>query len=116
MISIIIFVFNNTKNGFHYIHQQTITPKMTELVDKIENVMRTVNPFGFTSLGGGDYYYEANNMVRLLPIYKGSILELCMDSFDIYYDHHPIWIELETAITKLLSEANIKLPNNKPHH
>jgi hypothetical protein len=89
---------------------------MTELVDKIENVMRTVNPFGFTSLGGGDYYYEANNMVSMLPTYKDSILDLCMDSFNIYYDRHPIWTELETAIAKLFLEANIKLPNNKPHH
>jgi hypothetical protein len=80
---------------------------MTTLVDKIENVMRTVNPFGFTSLGGGDYYYEANNMIRLLPTYKGSILEMCMDSFDIYYDHHPKWTELETAITKLLREEKL---------
>ena len=89
---------------------------MTELVDKIENVMRTVNPFRFTSLGGGDYYYEANNMVSLLPTYTDSIIELCMDSFNIYYDRHPKWTELETAITKLFLEANIKLPSNKPPH
>ena len=89
---------------------------MTELVDKIERVMRTVNPFGFTESGGGDYYYEANNMVRLLPTYKDSILDLCMDSFNIYYDRHPKWTELETAITKLFLEANIKLPSNKPPH
>ena len=82
----------------------TGTHKMAELVDKIENVMRTVNPFVFTSLGGGDYYYEANNMVRLLPTYTGTILELCMDSFDIYYDHHPKWTELETAISELFSK------------
>jgi hypothetical protein len=81
--------------------------KMTDLVDKIEHAMRTVNPFGFTTLGGGDYYYEANNMVRLLPTYRYSILELCMDSFDIYYDRHPIWTELENAITKLFQEENI---------
>jgi hypothetical protein len=89
---------------------------MTELVYKIERVMRTVNPFGFSESQGGDYYYEAKNMVRMLPTYKDSILDLCMDSFDIYYDHHPKWTELETAITNLLSEANIKLPNSKPHH
>jgi len=104
------------ENGFCCDHRLTGTHKMTELVDKIENVMRTVNPFGFTSLGGGDYYYEANNMVSLLPTYRYSILELCMDSFDIYHDRHPIWTELEDAITKLFQEENIKLPNNKLHH
>jgi hypothetical protein len=77
---------------------------MAELVDEIERVMRTVNPFGFTESGGGDYYYEANNMVRLLPTHKGTILELCMDSFDIYYDHHPKWTELESAIAELFSK------------
>ena len=82
---------------------------MTELVDKIERVMRTVNPFGFTSLGGGDYYYEANNMVRLLPTYKGSILELCMDSFQIYDNGSPIWKQLETAITNLFREENLPI-------
>jgi hypothetical protein len=92
------------KNGFCCEHRPTGTPEMAELVDKIENVMRTVNPFGFTSLGGGDYYYEANNMVRLLPTHKGTILELCMDSFDIYYDHHPKWSELESAIAELFSK------------
>ena len=90
--------------------------KMTDIVDKIENVMRTVNPFGFTILGGGDYYYEANNMVRLLPTYRYSILELCMDSFDIYYDRHPKWTELEAAITKLFQEENIiHLCSTTPH-
>jgi hypothetical protein len=77
---------------------------MAKLVDKIERVMRIVNPFSFTESGGGDYYYEANNMVRLLPTYEGSILELCMDSFDIYYDHHPKWTELESAISELFSK------------
>ena len=77
---------------------------MAELVDEIERVMRTVNPFGFTESGGGDYYYEANNMVGLLSTHKGTILELCMDSFDIYYDHHPKWTELESAIAELFSK------------
>jgi hypothetical protein len=93
-----------SENGFCQFQVLIATHKMAELVDKIENVMRTVNPFGFTSLGGGDYYYEANNMVRLLPTYTGTILELCMDSFDIYYDHHPKWTELETAIAELFSK------------
>jgi len=80
---------------------------MTTLVDKIERVIRNVNPFGFIEAQGGDYYYEANNMVRLLPTFRGIILDLCMDSFDIYYDHHPKWTELETAITKLLREEKL---------
>ena len=95
------------KNGLYYTHQLTGTHKMTTLVDKIERVMRNVNPFGFIEAQGGDYYYEANNMVRLLPTYKDSILDLCMDSFDIYYDHHPKWTELETAITKLFREEKL---------
>jgi len=95
------------KNGFYKSHQLTGTRKMTILVDKIERVMRNVNPFGFIESQGGDYYYEANNMVRLLPTYKDSILDLCMDSFDIYYDHHPKWTELETAITKLFREEKL---------
>jgi hypothetical protein len=82
---------------------------MSRLVDKIERVMRTVNPFGFAEGQEGDYYYEANNMVRLLRAYKWTMLELCMDSFDIYYDHHPKWTELESAITKLFQEENITL-------
>lgn len=81
---------------------------MGRLVDKIERVMRTVNPFGFAKAQEGDYYYEANNMVRLLRTYKRSILEMCMDSFDIYYDHHPKWTELEIAITNLFREENVR--------
>jgi len=95
------------KNGFYKSDQLTCTHKMTTLVDKIERVMRKVNPFGFIEAQGGDYYYEANNMVRLLPTYKDSILDLCMDSFDIYYDHHPKWTKLETAITKLFREEKL---------
>jgi len=66
--------------------------------------MRKVNPFGFIEAQGGDYYYEANNMVRLLPTFRGTILDLCMDSFDIYYDHHPKWTELEIAIGQFLDQ------------
>ena len=95
------------KNGFYKSHRLTGTHKMTTLVDKIERVMRNVNPFGFIEAQGGDYYYEANNMVRLLPTYKDSILDLCMDSFDIYYDHNPKWTELETGITKLFREEKL---------
>ena len=95
------------KNGFYKSDQLIDTHKMTTLVDKIERVMRNVNPFGFIEAQGGDYYYEANNMVRLLPTYKDSILDLCMDSFDIYYDHNSKWTELETGITKLFREEKL---------
>jgi hypothetical protein len=82
---------------------------MAKLVDRIERVMRTVNPFGFTESGGGNYYYEANNMIRLLPTHKDSILELCMDSFQIYDNGSPIWKQLETAITNLFREENLPI-------
>jgi hypothetical protein len=79
-----------------------LSSKMAELINKIERVMHDVNPFGFVESTGGDYYFEAKNMVSLLPGYQGSIQELCMDAFHIYDEHSPVWKKLAAAITELL--------------
>jgi hypothetical protein len=80
---------------------------MAELIHKIERVMHDINPFGFVESRGGDYYFEAKNMITLLPGWQGSVQELCMDSFHIYDDRSPVWKKLAGAITELLEELKI---------
>jgi hypothetical protein len=75
---------------------------MTELINKIERVMRDVNPFGFVESRGGDYFFEAKNMFKLLPDWEGSVQELCMESFHIYDDGSPVWKKLAAAVSELL--------------
>lgn len=77
---------------------------MMPLVDEIERVMRNVNPFGYTDPQYSDYYYEANNMIKLLPNFKGDKLDLCMDSFQLYYDGSPVWKQLEAEISQLFDQ------------
>lgn len=67
---------------------------MTCLIHRIEKVMREANPF---KNANEDYYYEANNMMRLLPYFtigKDSVLDLCMDAFQIYNNGDPKWVEI----------------------
>lgn len=79
---------------------------MARLVDRIEEVMYSVNPFGFHEGDGGNYYYEANNMIKLLAEFKlgQSILDLCMDAFQIYNDGNQKWVEIAEKITPLVVE------------
>lgn len=79
---------------------------MIRLVDRIERAMYSVNPFGYTMNDGGNYYYEANNMMDLLHIFKlsDSIIDLCMDSFQIYNDGHEQWVQLAEKIEHILRQ------------
>lgn len=66
--------------------------------------MRNVNPFGFIEGQGGDYYYEANNMIKLIPTFRGDRIDLCMDAFQLYDNGSPIWKQLEVEISQLLDQ------------
>jgi hypothetical protein len=77
---------------------------MMPLVDEIERVMRKVNPFGYIDPQYSDYYYEANNMIKLLPTFKGDRIDLCMDSFQMYDNGSPIWKKLEAEISQLFDQ------------
>jgi len=74
------------------------------LIDEIERVMRNVNPFGFSEPQYSDYYYEANNMINLLQTFRGDIIDLCMDAFQLYDNGQPIWKQLESEISQLLNK------------
>jgi hypothetical protein len=86
---------------------------MKQLVDKIERAMYSVNPFGYREYG--NYYYEANNLIKLLPYFKvgDSVLDLCMDSFQIYNDGSNTWVQiaekLEHIVRQYLSSVRSNL-------
>jgi len=77
---------------------------MPALIDEIESAMLKVNPFGFIDPQYSDYYYEANNMIQLLPTFRGDRLELCMESFQLYDNGQPIWKQLESEISQVLDK------------
>ena len=77
---------------------------MPALIDEIESAMRKVNPFGLTDAQYSDYYYEANNMINLLPTFRGDIIDLCMDAFQLYDNGQPIWKQLEFEISQVLDK------------
>ena len=77
---------------------------MPALIDEIEHAMRKVNPFSYIDPQYSDYYYEANNMINLLPTFRGDRLELCMDAFQLYDNGQPIWKQLESEISQVLDK------------
>jgi hypothetical protein len=88
---------------------------MTRLVDKIESVMRGVNPFNYAPHDGGNYYYEANNMIKLLPYFEvgDSMLDLCMDAFQIHNTGYPIWDQIAQNIEPLVLQHKSKLRTHR---
>jgi hypothetical protein len=77
---------------------------MPALIDEIESAMRKVNPFGLINAQYSDYYYEANNMIQLLPTFRGERIDLCMDAFQLYDNGQQIWKELESEISQVLDK------------
>ena len=78
------------------------------LVDQIERVFHDVNPFGYTDKD--NYYFEANNLMKLLPYMNknDTVLDVCMDAFHIYYDGNPKWNTIANKIAQLLSAVKIQ--------
>jgi len=87
---------------------------MSKLVDKIESVMRKINPLRLD----GDYYYDAKILVENLRSWpqcsSSSIGELCEISFVLYlydkgYDYDvERWNMMVAEITWLLEKLGAK--------
>ena len=95
-------------------------PKMTNIIDQIERVMRKNNPLGLD----GDYYYEARLMVTILRLvpFRSSIRDICDESFQIRayrpgcdYDTER-WEKLVTEITWLLEKLAAEKRMKKLRH
>lgn len=74
------------------------------LIHRIEKVMREINPYKNPD---EDYYYEANNMMRLLPYFtigKDNVLDLCMDAFQIYDNGDRKWVNIASKIHVVLHQ------------
>jgi len=80
---------------------------MTALIDRIEKAMREVNPLRYRDFEhDANYYYEANNMIKLLRIQsmtEENALDMCMEAFQIYYDNNPVWSALSTSLLMVVS-------------
>ena len=78
------------------------------LVDQVEEVFYHVNPFGYTD--EHNYYFEANNLIKMLPYMKkdDTVLDMCMDAFHIHYDGNPMWDRIANEIAQLLSAVKLQ--------